>query len=54
VFGDLNEVRKKTRVRAHGSRYESLVPVLIHGRKVDWSRYCYNLDLTRYLDLERS
>jgi phosphonoacetate hydrolase len=52
VFGDLPELRKPVRVRTHGSRHEAAVPVFAYGRKVDLSRYKYNLDLTRQLTLE--
>ncbi len=54
VFGELDQLRKKVRVRTHGSRHEATVPILIHGRKVDLSRYRYNFDLTRYLEFERA
>ncbi len=53
AFGELNSVREPAKVRTHGSRYEARVPLLIHGRKVQFGKYEYNLDLTRYLDLER-
>jgi phosphonoacetate hydrolase len=54
VFGELPELRKQVQVRTHGSRHEARVPLIAYGRKLDWSRYRYNLDLTRYLNLERA
>jgi hypothetical protein len=54
VFGELPELRKQVQVRTHGSRHEAHVPLIAHGRKIDWSRYRYNLDLTRNLTLERA
>lgn len=51
VFGDLPELRKNVTVRTHGSRHEQAVPLIAFGRKVDWSKYEYNLDLTRNLVL---
>jgi phosphonoacetate hydrolase len=54
VFGDLDAVRKRVRVRTHGSAHEAAVPLFIHGKKADLSGYRYNFDLTRFLDLERS
>lgn len=53
AFGNLDTVREPAKVRTHGSRHEAAVPLIIHGRKVDFSRYEYNVDLTRHLDLER-
>jgi phosphonoacetate hydrolase len=52
VFGELPVVRKAVKVRTHGSRHEASVPLVAYGRKIDLSRYKYNLDLTRYLKLE--
>jgi phosphonoacetate hydrolase len=54
VFGELPELRKQVQVRTHGSRHEAAVPLIAFGRKLDWSRYRYNLDLTRHLTLERA
>ncbi|MEX2264841.1 MAG: alkaline phosphatase family protein [Bryobacteraceae bacterium] len=53
VFGEVPELRRQVQVRTHGSRHEAAVPILAYGRKLDWSRYQYNLDLTRHLSLER-
>ena len=50
AFGPLDHVREETRVRSHGSRHESRVPILCYGRKVDGARYRMNVDLTRNLD----
>ena len=52
AFGQLESLRTPVSVRTHGSRHEATVPIAVHGRKVDWSRYKYNLDLTRHLELE--
>ena len=54
AFGELESARESTKVRTHGSRYESQVPLIIHGRKVDFAKYEYNLDLSRHLSLERA
>lgn len=54
VYGELDSIRKTVKVRTHGSLHEATVPIFIHGRKVDLSRYEYNLDLTRHLDLEKA
>lgn len=51
VFGELPELRKPVRVRTHGSRHEASVPLISSARGIDWSRYRYNLDLTRNLSL---
>lgn len=48
AFGELQAEREQSKVRTHGSRYEAQVPLLIYGRKVDFPRYEYNVDLTRY------
>lgn len=52
AFGQLERVREKIAIRSHGSRHEARVPLVAWGRKQDMSRYEYNLDLTRFLDLE--
>jgi phosphonoacetate hydrolase len=52
AFGQLDRVREKVAIRSHGSRYEARVPLVAWGRKLDMSRYEYNLDLTRFLVLE--
>jgi phosphonoacetate hydrolase len=52
VFGNLAALRTTVTVRTHGSRHEAVVPLIVHGRKVDLARYEYNLDLTRHLKLE--
>ncbi len=52
-FGDLDSEREATKVRTHGSRHEAAVPLIIHGRKVDFARYEYNVDLTRNLSMDR-
>jgi phosphonoacetate hydrolase len=52
AFGQLDRVREKIAIRSHGSRYEARVPLVAWGRKLDMSRYEYNLDLTRFLVLE--
>lgn len=54
VFGDLDTLRKPVRVRTHGSLHEAAVPLVVHGSKPNLNRYQYNLDLTRYLELERA
>lgn len=54
VYGELDTVRKAVKVRTHGSMFEASVPIFVHGRKADLSRYEYNLDLTRHLDLEKA
>jgi phosphonoacetate hydrolase len=54
VFGELPELRRQVRVRTHGSLHEATVPLIVYGRKLDWSRCRYNLDLTRHLTLERA
>jgi len=51
VFGELEQPRQVVRVRSHGSRHESAVPLIVCGRKVDLCKYRYNLDLTRNLEL---
>ena len=51
LFGDLPSARETIKVRSHGSRYEARVPLVAYGRKVDMSRYAYNLDLSKGLDL---
>ena len=53
VFGEVDQIREKVSVRSHGSRHESRVPLLAYGRKLDMSKYEYNLDLTRLLVLEK-
>ena len=50
AFGELETEREPTKVRTHGSRHEAQVPLIVYGRKVDISRYEYNLDLTRNLE----
>lgn len=52
AFGELSQAREAIKIRSHGSRHEAQVPVLAYGRKVDMSKYAYNLDLTRFLVLE--
>jgi phosphonoacetate hydrolase len=52
AFGALPAERETVKIRSHGSRHEAAVPILVYGRKVDWPRYEWNLDLTRYLDWE--
>jgi hypothetical protein len=54
VFGQLDAVRKPVKVRTHGSSHEATVPLIAYGRKLDATRYRYNLDLTRHLNLERA
>jgi hypothetical protein len=44
--------REPAKVRSHGSRHEGVVPLLVHGRKIDIDQYKYNMDLTRKLDWE--
>jgi phosphonoacetate hydrolase len=51
AFGDLPSARETIKIRSHGSRHEARVPLLAYGRKVDMSRYGYNLDLSKGLDL---
>jgi phosphonoacetate hydrolase len=51
AFGELPKARESIRIRSHGSRHESHVPLVAYGGKVDMSRYAYNLDLSRKLDL---
>lgn len=38
-------------LRTHGSRHEATVPVVAYGRKLKPSRYQWNLDITRQLEL---
>lgn len=52
VFGELPELRQTLQVRTHGSRHEGAVPLIVYGRKFDWSRAEYNFDLTRALLLD--
>ena len=52
VFGELEKGREPVKVRSHGSRHESRIPLLVYGAKVDMSQYSYNLDLTRNLQLK--
>lgn len=52
VFGELDKSREPVKVRSHGSRHESQIPLLIYGVKPDMNRYAYNLDLTRNLRLK--
>ncbi len=51
VFGELEQPRQAVRIRSHGSRHESSVPLIVCGRKVDMRNYRYNLDITRNLEL---
>ncbi len=51
AFGELPHAREKIKIRSHGSRYEARVPLFAYGRKTDMSKYAYNLDLSRRLDL---
>jgi phosphonoacetate hydrolase len=51
VFGELENIRESVKVRSHGSRHESKVPLLVYGTKVNMDKYAYNLDLTRHLAL---
>ena len=53
AFGELDAERERAKVRSHGSRHEAQVPLIVYGRKVDFSRYEYNVDLTRNLEWER-
>lgn len=53
AFGELAALRAPVKVRTHGSRHEAIVPLIVHGRKVNLAKYEYNLDLTRHLKLER-
>lgn len=52
ALGSLPALREPAKVRSHGSRHEAAVPLVVFGRKADMSRYQYNVDLTRKLDLE--
>ena len=52
VFGELEKSREPVKVRSHGSRHESKIPLLVYGTKVDMNKYAYNLDLTRNLSLQ--
>lgn len=51
AFGELSQAREAIKIRSHGSRYEAQVPIFAYGHKTDMSRYSYNLDLSRQLDL---
>jgi phosphonoacetate hydrolase len=46
-FGDLDQEREPTKVRTHGSLYESTVPLIAYGRKVQGADYQFNFDITR-------
>lgn len=52
VFGELEKSREPVKVRSHGSRHESRIPLLVYGAKPEMSSYSYNLDLTRKLVLK--
>lgn len=52
VFGDLDLTREEVRIRSHGSRHETTVPILCYGRSVDRSAYGRSIDLTRNFDWE--
>jgi phosphonoacetate hydrolase len=51
AFGELAKARETIKVRTHGSRYESKVPLVACGGQVNMSRYSYNLDLSKGLKL---
>ena len=51
AFGELPQAREAIKIRSHGSRYEARVPIFAYGGMTDMSRYTYNLDLSRQLDL---
>lgn len=51
AFGELPKARAGIKIRSHGSRHESMVPLIAYGPKIDMSNYFYNLDLSRRLDL---
>lgn len=51
AFGELGSARERIRIRTHGSRYESSVPIVAYGRKVNLAGLVYNFDLTKTMDL---
>jgi phosphonoacetate hydrolase len=52
VYGELEDVEEKIKIRSHGSLHEATVPILCYGRKVDASQYEYNMDITRRFQWE--
>jgi phosphonoacetate hydrolase len=54
VFGDLSKTREQVKLRSHGSRHESELPLIFYNGKADIGEYKYNLDLTRKLVLSDS
>jgi phosphonoacetate hydrolase len=49
AFGALDRVREDIAIRSHGSRHESVAPILRYGAG-GTRKHVYNLDLTRYFD----
>jgi len=52
AMGSLEVMREPAKVRSHGSRYESAVPLFAFGHKINIGSCEYNFDLTRKLNLE--
>lgn len=51
AFGLLTGEREEIKIRSHGSRFESTVPLLTFGSTGKSFKYHYNLDVVRHLQL---
>ena len=51
AFGHLKSEREEIKIRTHGSRFESTVPLLAYGTSHQASEFQYNFDVVRRLQL---